>query len=184
VPNQIPREQTPDYYVAPFAIDGECMGVGGQFISELSPRWLTFCRQMLNHRGPVFRCTIPLPPLAHIGLQFTSQTHAALVSFTVHSHPATSAVALRGTNLVAEAEVLKMFVDSLRRVPVVQQAAASRDPFGTAFGLVQRPIYIVVPWANPEISEADQNLVRELNNHTAATFLGSDVSALPPRIQC
>jgi len=165
--------QSADYFVAPFSFDGELIGVAGRSVATLSPRWLDFCRRLLGELGPVFRRAIPLPPLEHITLQFTTNDSAALVSFYVREQPATSAVALRGKRPGAEAEVLRMFVESLRRVPVVQQAAGSAAPFEAAFGLSQRPLYVVVLWANPQIRDADLELVQELDNHLAAAFLSS-----------
>ena len=167
---------TPDYYVAPFAADGELVGVAGRSLAELSPRWLAFCSGMLDTHGPAFRCAVPLPPLEHISLKFTSAQGAALLTFLVRGHVATSGVALRGTHPAADAELLATYVDSMRGVRLVRRAATTRTPFEAALGLTQRPLYIVVPWAVPEISDADMDLVRELNTHTAAAFLAGQRS--------
>jgi hypothetical protein len=162
---------TPDYFVAPFAVDGELLGVAGRSLSELSPRWLGFLHELLATQGPTFRCPIPVPPLEHITLQVTSADGAALVSFAVRDQPATSAVALTGSDPTADAKVLRMFVDSMRRVPLVRQVAATPAPFEAAFRLAQRPLYVVIPWANPKVSDADQDLVQELENHLAGALL-------------
>jgi hypothetical protein len=162
---------TPDYYVAPFSADGELVGVTGRSLAELSPRWLAFCSGMLDARGPAFRCAVPLPPLEHITLKFTSAQGAALLTFLVRGRVATSGVALRGTHPAADAELLASYVDSMRRVRLVQQAAKTATPFEAALALAQRPLYIVVPWADPDIADADMDLVRDLNTHTAAAFL-------------
>jgi hypothetical protein len=95
----------------------------------------------------------------------------------VHEQPASSAVALTGQEPAAEAEVLKMFVDSMRRVPLVQQATTTSKPFEALFTLAERPVYAVVLWANPQISEDDQQLVRQLENHLAAAL-----TARPPAV--
>src|SRR6478735_8996325 len=136
-----PLPSTPDYFIAPFATDGELIGVAGRSLAELSPRWLGFCHELLAAQGPVFRCPVPLPPLQHITVQLTSSNGAALVSLFVHDQPASSAVALTGADLAADAEALRMFVDSMRRVPFVQQAAATPTPFEAVFSLAQRPLY-------------------------------------------
>jgi hypothetical protein len=162
---------TPDYFVAPFALDGKLVGVAGRSLSELLPLWLAFCRDLLAAHGPVFHCPIPLPPLQHITLQVTSGNGTALVSLGVHNQPATSAVALTGSDPAADSEGLRMYVDSMRRVPLVRQAAATPTPFETVFGLPQRPLYVVMPWANPHIGDADQQLAREFENHLAAALL-------------
>ena len=88
--------QTPDYFIAPFAADGELIGVAGRSLSELSPRWLDFCHELLAAQGDTFRCQVPLPPLHHVTLQVTSGNGTALVSFAAHDQPVSSAVALTG----------------------------------------------------------------------------------------
>ena len=161
----------PDYFVAPFTPGGDLIAVAGRSVSELSPRWLDFCRGLLRERGPVFHEPVPLPPLSHITLRFTSVDGAALVGLTVHGNAVSSAIALRGENPVTETDALKMFVESLRAVPLVKQAAEGASPFEAAFGLNERPLYVVVPWADPQIADGDQQLVMELENHLAAAFL-------------
>src|SRR5688572_4005152 len=167
-----PLPSTPDYFVAPFAPDGELIGVAGRALAELSPKWLGFCHEMLASNGAAFRCPIPLSPLQHITLQVTAGSGTALVSLLVNDQPASSAVALTGQESAAESEVLKMFVASMRRVPLVQQAATTSKPFEAVFGLAERPLYIVIPWANPRISDADRELVQQLENHLAGALLG------------
>ena len=167
----------PDYFVAPFAADGELIGVAGRSLSELSPSWLEFCRGMLAAQGPTFRCAMPLPPLAHITLRFTSTEGAALITWLVRDRVATSGVALRGKDPAADADLLGMYVESLRGVHLVRKAAAGPAPFEAAFGLTQRPLYIVVPWPDPHITDADFELVQELDSHTAAAFLGGGTTS-------
>jgi hypothetical protein len=171
---------TPDYFIAPFAPDGELIAVAGRSLSELSPQGLQFCRKLLEENGPVFHIFVPKPGLEHIRLQITSNSSATLVSFTIRGHAATSAVALRGTDTACEAEILRMFVDSMRRVPFVQQAAASAAPFEAAFRLAQRPLYIVVLWASPAISDGDLGRVQELENQLAGVLLGGPRPENPP----
>ena len=158
----------PDYFVAPFAPDGEPIGVAGRLLSELSPKWLGFCHELLASKGEAFRCAIPLPPLQHITLQVTAGSGTALVSFLVNDQPASSAVALTGQDPAAEADVLRMFVDSMRRVPLVQQTAATGKPFESLFTLAVRPVYVVVLWANPRISREHQLPRRHWRRSTAA----------------
>jgi hypothetical protein len=164
-------DPNPDFFVDPFAADGELVGVAGRSLSEFSPRWLDFCRRLLAGPGGAFHGDLPLPALRHIGLRFTSGAGAALISFTVHGAAASSAIALCGSNPAGEAEVLKSFVESLRRVPFVRDASAGPAPFGAAFALAQRPLYVMVPWPNPRVGDADRQLVQELENHLAAAFL-------------
>ena len=69
---------------------------------------------MLNQQGAVFQCSMPLKPLEHITLRFTSADGAALANFAVRGIPASSSVALKGLNDAPEGEVLGMFVESMR----------------------------------------------------------------------
>jgi len=162
---------TSDFYVAPFVFDGELEGIGGWMLSQLSPKWLAFCSEMLAEQGANFECAIPLPPLEHISLRVTSSSGATLVNFSVRNRPATSGAALSGENPAADAEVLRMFVDSLREVPLVRQAAATQLPFEAAFSITARPLFVVIPWADPDISEDDMQLVHDLQKHLAGALL-------------
>jgi hypothetical protein len=168
---------TSDFYIAPFVIDGQLEGIGGCSLSRLSPKWLAFCREVLDTHGPSFRCSIPLPELEHISVHSTSSKGASLVSFSVRKEPATSAAALSGIDPDADGEVLRMFVDSLRKTPLVRQAAASSLPFEAVFGISERPLYIVIPWANPSISDQDMQLVQELQKHLAGALLTRTVTS-------
>lgn len=161
----------PGFYAAPFAADGSLTGVSECSPSALSPRWMDFWRQMLGAHGPVFRIPIPIPPLSHIGVRFTGSNGAALVTFTVRDQPATSGVALTGQSSGAEAEVLRMFVDSLRRTRPVRASAGDEPPFEAAFRLAQRPLYITVIWGNPAIDDEDYETVIEFESHLAAVLL-------------
>jgi len=63
-----------------------------------------------------------------------------------------------------------MFVDSLRNVRRVQLGATKAEPFGGVLELQQRPVFVVVPWGDQQISDDDHELVMELALHTAAAF--------------
>ena len=160
------------YFTAPFDIQGELLGIGSHQLSDLAPHWLEFWSQLLKKHGPVFKFNLPLEPLQHIAVQFTSAEGGALVTFAVRGTPASSAVALAGLNHAAESELLGMWVDSMRHMRLVQQAArAGTTPFQSAFALTQRPIYFVVPWPTSQVSDSDRELVQELETHLAAVFL-------------
>lgn len=70
-----------------------------------------------------------------------------------------------------------MFVDSLRRIPLIKEAAVSPLPFEAAFGISQRPLYILIPWTDPSIGDEDMQLVQELQKHLAGALLPRSVSA-------
>jgi hypothetical protein len=166
-----PKGPVPDHHVALFAPDGSLTAFSGAAASALSPRWKDFWRRMLDAHGPVFKAAIPIPPLSHIGVRLTRMDGAALVSFTVQGQPVTSAVALTGQHSDSEAEVLQMFVDSLRRTQLVRAYASDKPPFEEMFRLSQRPLYIAVIWGNPAVNDEDHETVIEFESHLAAVLL-------------
>ena len=161
----------PDYHVAVFGLGGTLIGTRGRSASELSPRWMDFWREVLGTSGPVFRGPLPMPPLSHIELRLTGSDGVALTSFSVRGQPVSSGIALTGQVPAAEAEVLKMFVDSLRRVRTVHAVVGDEPPFEAMFHQIQRPLYIVMIWGNLAVDEEDDKLVTELENHLAAALL-------------
>ena len=163
----------PTYFVAPFAVNGELMGIGEGTTSELSQQGREFWRRLLEASGPAFKGPVPSPGMEHVGLRFTSAEGAALVTFTVRDEIASSAVALRGTNPPAESELLKLFVESVRRAPLAKQSGAGPTAFEAVLQLTQRPLYVVVPWPNPRLSDEELDLVQELDSHLAAALLVS-----------
>jgi hypothetical protein len=166
-------EHRSDFYVAPFAIDGELAGIAPWALSSLSPRWLGVCRHLIARNGDIFTCNIPQQSLSHISIQVTSSDGAALVTIRANDEIVSSAAALAGNNSTVDAQVLNMFVSSLRAVPAVGAAAASAQPFEQAFRIAERPLYVVVPWASRASSQTDLDVARELNNHFAGALLSS-----------
>jgi hypothetical protein len=162
----------PTYFIAPFDVRGELVGLTTRQLSDLAPDWLEFWKQLIGTHGATFQVNLPIPPLQHIAVKLTSTEGAALITFTVRGTPASSAIALSGLNAAAESEILGMWVESLKRVRLVQQAARSETtPFQSAFGLTERPLYLVVSWPLPQIADSDQELVQELQTHLAAALL-------------
>ncbi len=158
------------FFTAAFGADGELIGVLQRGLSNLSPRWLQFCRGLLAQGGEAFRTALP-EPLDRLEVKFTAASGAAIATFSVSGQLAASAAYLRGDDSGAERELLGLFVESLRRSAVVRQCQASPEPFQSVFGLSQRPLHVVVPWGNPQVAEQDDDLVSELGNHLAAVFL-------------
>jgi hypothetical protein len=163
-------EQEPGFYVAPFGIDGEPEGIDYWKIERLSPKWLAICDRHLELHGTSF--DIPWGGnLAHIQMKFTSASGIALVTLSVRGKPSASIAIATGNLPSAETEVLNMFVDSLRRTTLVQHAAAASIPFQNVLVIKERPLMIVVPWPDSNISKQDHALVRELAIHTAGAFV-------------
>jgi len=97
---------------------------------------------------------------------------AMMVSYHGHGILATSTLLLTGDAPEIEAEVIKMFVQSLRGSPAVTRFQGA-EPFGALFSFTERPLHVVVPWPQATISEDDQALVQELSTHVAGAVLTS-----------
>jgi|SRR5581483_2269172 len=162
-------KRVPGFSVAAFGIDGEVQGIDRWDFEKLSSKWLRICGEYLEHHGASFDASWS-GPLAHIQTKFTSASGAALVTFGVKGKLAASVALASGLTPATESSVLKMFVNSLRGVELVAAAAQSPEPFREVLAIEERPLMLVVPWADSEVSEQDQALIRELAIHTAGAF--------------
>jgi hypothetical protein len=173
VTNLVERRQMPEraagFFIAPFGVDGEPEGFEYVELGRLSGKWLTIVGEHLREHGASF--DVPWSGnLSHIRTKFTSASGVALVTFRVGSQPAASVALASGRAADAESEVLRMFIDSLRRVHLVGAAAASAEPFAKVTMIAERPVMIVVPWPDSAISQQDHSVVRELSLHLAGAF--------------
>ena len=156
------------FYAAPFAFDGELAGVGPWQMSALSPRWLGFSREVLGAGGAAFQRLLP-PPFERVGLRFTSSGGAGFATFSLDGAPVASSAYLRGDDLVAERQLLEMFVDSVRRVDAVRASQTSSQQFAEVFSISERPLHVVVAWGS--LSEQDSEMIAQLGTHFAGAFL-------------
>jgi len=166
-------EKIPGLFVAPFSVDGELEGIDYWEFGKLSSKWLSICDEFLRGNGTSFNAPWS-GNLSHIQTKFTASSGAALVTFSVNGRPAASVALASGLSLMAESEVMKMFVSSLRTVAMVSTAAKSAEPFQEVLSIKKRPVMIVVPWPDSTISQQYHALVRELAIHLAAAFFMRD----------
>ncbi len=171
-----PLQPSSHFFIAPFDASGELIGTGRWSSDDLSDNWLSFFANLLVSEGSPFSDSLPLASLAHISLRLASAEGATLTTFYAHDQLASSAIALTGINRAAESQLLTMFVDSTKP-HALTQGRVSREPFAQAFGVFERPLYIVVAWGNPAVSEEDQSLVVELNTHLAGALLTTGATA-------
>jgi hypothetical protein len=162
--------QAKSFHVAAFGFDGELVGESRWEVDALSPKWLDFARQVLQANGEAFRVAMPVSALSHIELQFTSSEGLALGTFFSRGTIAMSTACLSGRVFAGEAGLLKMFVESLRRVELVKQVATSSEPFGGVLSIPNRPLHVVVPWGTVGVGEGDHSLITELARHFAGAF--------------
>ena len=158
------------FEVAAFGFDGELLGTKTRQVNHLSPRWLAVCEALLRECGEVFRRSMGAQ-LAHIEIQLMSDNGAGLSTFYVNGALVLSLMLCRGENEEAELAVGRMFVDSLRKSPLVQTATASPSPFEDLLHFKTRPLVALVVWPQDQLSEVDADLVRELSTHFAAAYL-------------
>ena len=163
----MPKSEYQSFYAAPFAIDGELLGVGAWQLSALSPRWLTFAREVLKSAGAQFNGCLP-PPFERVALRYTSAGEAALATFCIGAVPVASSAYLRGGDTVAERQLLEMFVGSARRSEVVRQCQKTREPFAEVFSISERPLHTVIAWGT---QGSDADIISQLGNHFAGAFL-------------
>jgi hypothetical protein len=156
------------FHVAPFGVDGEPVGAGFWSSSNLSNEWLRLGSEFLQTHGPVFDSSWD-GPLSQIRTKFTSSSGAALATFFVNTKIASSLLLLSGQSPAAEQVVTDMFVDSIKRT-VEQMVVGAPNHFSKIASIKERPLMVVVPWPEADISDQDYDLVRELGLHLAGAF--------------
>lgn len=158
------------FWIAPFALDGELVGVGEWWIDDISAHWINVCASLVQHYGPVFDEYLQ-GPLSHIRIRCTAGDGGAMVDLCVHDLMAASFVVVVGTAPVAEGQMLAMFAESLRSSTLLYRIGGSKEAFHEVITLPQRPIAIIVPWPQSSISEQDHELVTELARHLVAALV-------------
>ncbi|MGZ5443554.1 MAG: hypothetical protein ACXW5U_16825 [Thermoanaerobaculia bacterium] len=159
----------PGFYVGSFSIDGEPQGIGYWECSGLSSRWLAVCSEHLAHQGTSFEASWS-GNLSHVTTKMTAVSGAAIITFKIGEKIAASVALAKGSSPVAEAELLKMFVESLRRSGVTVTATTSPEPFQKMLSIGERPLMVVVPFPDGSITDQDHAVVRELSIHLAGAF--------------
>ena len=135
------------FFIAPFGIDGKSVGVAYWDASRLSKKWLATCTTFLEEHG------------------------AAIVTICVKGKVVSSLLLLSGRAQATEADVAKMFVESLQRTFLVKASATIPDSFEEFLQCNERPLAVVVAWPEQAVSDEDHDLVRELGIHLAGAFL-------------
>lgn len=158
------------FWIAPFVLDGESLGVGEWWIKDLSSHWIEVCTSLIEYYGPIFDEHLQ-GPLSHIRIRCTAAGSGAMVIIYAHGLPALSFIVVVGTAPAAEAGMLAMFAESVRESTLRYQVSGISKPFHEMTTLPERPIAMVVPWAQSSISEQDHELSNELMRHLAAALI-------------
>jgi hypothetical protein len=142
------------FFIAPFALDGELMGLARWHVSDLSPKWIDVCRKLLQQHGSVFRVSFG-QMFGHFEVKLTSSGGAGFGVFYANDE-------------------IDMFLESLRSTSIVQRVKACEQAFAKMLEISERPLNIVVAWANPNVARQDYELVKELSTHFAAAFFWTE----------
>jgi hypothetical protein len=120
---------------------------------------------MLRDAVPSAAVCVPVEGLSHLEVRYTRSGRTGLATFYANQVIATSSLLMDGAKPEADAEVQAIFLKSLRR------SVPTADAFGELTEISDRPLHAVVSWANPEVSDEDEELVQQLSTHFAAAFL-------------
>jgi hypothetical protein len=160
---------TDGFYDVPFALDGEFLGIHHAKASDLSPKWLKVCRGFLRTHETIFRGSMG-QILSHIEFKLDAFGPAGLGTFYADGEIALSTIYLPGKD-ASELNIARLFVEYLRRSPVIQAAQTSTTPFEAIMTFRERPLHGIVIWGNPKVKDEDYQLISELAKHFAAAFL-------------
>jgi len=158
------------FWIAPFALDGELLGVGEWRFDALSKHWISVCTSLIDHYGPVFDECLQ-GPLGHLRIKCTAAESAAMVVIYAHGAPASSFAVATGAIPAMDTRVLAMFAESIRSSTRQFQVSNIGEPFEAMTSVAQRPLMVVVPWPQSHIAEQDHELVREIGWHFAAALI-------------
>src|SRR5262249_33688371 len=146
------------------------VGVGSRQRAALSPKWLAIAGDLVRSATQCGRAALSIKSLDHLAMKLTRVRSASLATYYAHGVTAASTLMLRGDDPHTEADLIKMFVESLRSSARVASLGHPR-PFSELFSLKKRPLHVVVPWVQHEIDEDDVKLVQELSAHVAGAVL-------------
>lgn len=158
------------FWIAPFALDGELLGVGEWRFDALSKHWIGVCTSLIDHYGLIFDEHLQ-GPLSHLRIKCTGIESAAMVVLYAHGAPAASFAVVTGAAPAVDAHVLAMFTESIRSSTQQFQVSNIEEPFGAMMSMAQRPLMVVVPWPQSHIAEQDHELVKEIGWHLATALI-------------
>jgi hypothetical protein len=100
----------------------------------------------LFDRGPSFSSAMPHAP--DVTVKWTgSESGQALLTCSYQGQLFLSGVLVRGSDAPADAEILRMFTQSLESLPLLREMAGGRpDPFAALLERPERPLLAAVVW--------------------------------------
>jgi hypothetical protein len=166
-------ERRQRFHMVAFDAAGQLVGqtaIGG---AELSPDWARFLDGVLAAHGDRFAISLP-GSLARIALRFTAASGAAIGTFSTRGHLANSLLLLSGHHPDAENEVSEMFRRSVSTMVARIGATKSDSPFCDLTDVTARPLACVVAWGTPQVSDEDNELIKELSWHLASVYFARE----------
>lgn len=157
------------FFVAAFAADGHLEGVHRWAAGSLSGKWVELCREYLDYHGDNFVASWS-GELARLSTRLTSEQGVALVTFSLDGKAVASILLASGNAVRAEMSVMKLFINSLIGVDQVRLSATTDEPFREMLSMTDRPLMVVIPWADETVDDQEHALVRELSLHLAAAY--------------
>jgi len=161
-------DETESFTVEAFSAAGDHEGSGLWSYGQLSEKWIGICRQVIDHFGPIFDYQWSRE-LAQVRTKLTFVRGAGILTIFVHDRTAASVLVMSGADRGADADIARRYVDALlSSVPTEMLVEGHR--FSGVHSLPNRPVMVVVPFPDPQRSETDEDLVRELGWHFAAAI--------------
>jgi hypothetical protein len=166
----VPPPANETYFIAPYVIDGELVGVEPVKLASLSSRWIGVCRDLIEVHGLEFEESLE-GPLSHLRIKYTSAKGAALILVSVHERPAVSGVFASGLSDETDLEALGMFAASAAQSLAKFRAIGRNSSFAGLATISERPLLVVIPYADALLTDEEYGLAKELMQHVAAAHM-------------
>jgi hypothetical protein len=165
LPDQVCKRD--GFYLAVYSGDGMFHGVREWRYASLAEHWISTLSSFLKIQGDKFRASLG-GPLSHVEIQFTSISGSALVTIYVNKNIAISG-ALASGNTDIDAQIIQMFHSSILKSKFLSTFIEGERFQGMAT-INERPLAIIVPWANPQVSDTDIEMTQEMFWHLAGAY--------------
>jgi len=172
--------RNPGFFIAVFLIDGEQEGFYYWEYSKLNDQWSEVYTNQFKSSGFSFDVAIA-PNHPQMRVKVMGESRMLLATLTHEGKVALSALLLTGAEPNAESELVQMFVESLRASVKAQFMIDTSGFFEGIKHIAERPLMIVIPWANHPRGPEDDSLLRDLGLGLAKTFFERFGNVAPAR---
>lgn len=165
-----------DFHLAVFSIDGELTGVRRWDSSELDPKKVQECRQILASNASQGRGSLRAPNDA-VGYTYTTHHGAALLTMSVAANIGVSVLLASGSSPSVDRQYMDLFCISVSKASPVA-TLGSGERFRKMLSLTHRPLGVAVIWGNPQISDNESDVMREFTCHFLGAFFDVNASGV------